>query len=220
MKPSSAAKKKSSRSLGRNAMLLNQLATPGLGSLLARRWLEGMGQLLLSLVGFGMVFLWFIRLMMGYYGQMMSEGTPQFSIPSGGIALAGAGLFAVAWFWSLFTSFSILRAGTQVSLTSLENFATGLVRLPEEQIRLSLASVPQWQRQGDAIARTYEFADFVVAMKFVNAVASLAEQAQHHPDIDIRWNKVTLALTTHDAGGLSRRDFALAQECDLQAERV
>ena len=56
--------------------------------------------------------------------------------------------------------------------------------------------------------------DFPEAMKFVNAVAEIAEQAQHHPDIDIRWNKVTLALTTHDAGGLTEKDFALARACD------
>jgi 4a-hydroxytetrahydrobiopterin dehydratase len=54
-------------------------------------------------------------------------------------------------------------------------------------------------------------------MKFVNAVAQLAEQFQHHPDMDIRWNKVTLALTTHDAGGLAEKDFALARRCDALA---
>jgi len=202
-------------------MLLNQLATPGLGSLLAKRWVEGLGQLLLAVTGFCMLFVWFIRLMASYYGQMMTEaGSAPASLPSGNLALGGAGLFALAWCWSLVTSFSIMRTSSQVSLTSLENFATGLAQLPESQILLSLASITQWQRQGDLITRTYEFADFLVAMKFVNAVASLAEQAQHHPDMDIRWNKVTLALTTHDAGGLTRRDFGLAQECDLQADRV
>ena len=54
-------------------------------------------------------------------------------------------------------------------------------------------------------------------MKFVNAVAAAAESAQHHPDIDIRWNKVTLALSTHDAGGLTEKDFALARHCDTLA---
>ena len=56
-------------------------------------------------------------------------------------------------------------------------------------------------------------------MKFVNAVAVLAEQAQHHPDLDVRWNKVTLALTTHDAGGLTEKDFALARQCDALSGR-
>jgi 4a-hydroxytetrahydrobiopterin dehydratase len=56
-------------------------------------------------------------------------------------------------------------------------------------------------------------------MKFVNAVATLAEEAQHHPDIDVRWNRVTLALSTHDAGGLTEKDFTLARQCDALARR-
>jgi 4a-hydroxytetrahydrobiopterin dehydratase len=87
-------------------------------------------------------------------------------------------------------------------------------KLSALQIKQSLAAVPDWKKHGSSIVRTYEFADFVLAIKFVNRVARLAEQACHHPDIDIRWNKVTLTLTTHDAGGLTRKDFALASECD------
>jgi 4a-hydroxytetrahydrobiopterin dehydratase len=64
------------------------------------------------------------------------------------------------------------------------------------------------------ISRTYEFTDFPEAMKFVNSVAGIAEQVQHHPDVDIRWNKVTLSLTTHDSGGLTQKDFAMARQCD------
>ncbi|MGA2871598.1 MAG: 4a-hydroxytetrahydrobiopterin dehydratase [Verrucomicrobiota bacterium] len=75
-------------------------------------------------------------------------------------------------------------------------------------------SLPHWQRTGEVISRTFQFKDFPAAMKFVDAVALVAEQVQHHPDIDIRWNKVTLALTTHDAGGLTEKDFALARKCD------
>jgi 4a-hydroxytetrahydrobiopterin dehydratase len=82
------------------------------------------------------------------------------------------------------------------------------------QIKSALAAVPQWTRQGDTVVRTFQFKDFPAAMKFVNAVAELAEQAWHHPDIDIRWNKVTLALTTHDAGGLTQKDFDLARQFD------
>jgi 4a-hydroxytetrahydrobiopterin dehydratase len=87
-------------------------------------------------------------------------------------------------------------------------------KLDAAQIKSALAALPDWQRQGDTIARTYQFKDFPAAIKFVNAVAELAERAWHHPDIDIRWNKVTLALTTHDAGGLTEKDFALAQKFD------
>ena len=89
--------------------------------------------------------------------------------------------------------------------------------LPLEALRTLGSTVPDWTRRGAVIRRTYEFTDFPLAMKFVNAVARAAERVQHHPDIDIRWNKVTLALTTHDAGGLTEKDFALARRCDALA---
>jgi len=92
-------------------------------------------------------------------------------------------------------------------------------KLTPALIKAALAETPHWKKQGAMIARTYEFKDFVAAMKFVNAVAKLAEQAWHHPDIDIRWNKVALALTTHDQGGLTAKDFALAKKFDAAARR-
>ncbi len=82
--------------------------------------------------------------------------------------------------------------------------------LDEEQITRRLAALPGWQRQGEEIRRTFAFADFKAALAFVNRVGELAEAANHHPDIDIRYSRVTLALTTHDAGGLTVRDFDLA----------
>ena len=82
------------------------------------------------------------------------------------------------------------------------------------QIKVALTTVPDWKKRGATITRTFEFKDFPAAIKFVNAVAKLAEKAWHHPDIDIRWNKVTLTLTTHDAGGLTERDFSLAKKFD------
>lgn len=85
-------------------------------------------------------------------------------------------------------------------------------------VRAALQSVPTWRRRGKVITRTYEFPDFVAALKYVNHVGRAAEKAQHHPDIDIRWNQVRLALTTHDAGGLTERDFALAARCDALAK--
>lgn len=87
-------------------------------------------------------------------------------------------------------------------------------RLDSRRIRSAMAGVPQWRRRGQVIHRTFAFKDFVAAMRFVNRVARAAEKAAHHPDIDIRWNKVRLALTTHDAGGLTEKDFALAAACD------
>ena len=87
-------------------------------------------------------------------------------------------------------------------------------KLSPSKIKPLLATVPEWTRKGATISRTFQFKDFPAAIQFVNAVAELAEQAWHHPDIDIRWNKVTLVLTTHDAGGLTEKDFALAQKFD------
>lgn len=90
-------------------------------------------------------------------------------------------------------------------------------QLTAKQIKDALRFVPRWRKQAQVIARTYEFEDFPAAIRFVNAVARLAEKAWHHPDIDIRWNTVTLALTTHDEGGLTRKDFALAERFDRLA---
>ena len=87
-------------------------------------------------------------------------------------------------------------------------------KLSAPEIKTALALVPDWKKRGATIARTFQFKDFPAAIKFVNAVARLAERAWHHPDIDIRWNKVTLTLTTHDAGGLTEKDFALAGKFD------
>jgi 4a-hydroxytetrahydrobiopterin dehydratase len=83
--------------------------------------------------------------------------------------------------------------------------------LSETEIQQRLAHLPGWERRGQEIRRTWAFADFRAAMAFVNRVAELAEAADHHPDIDVRYSKVTLALSTHDAGGLTARDFALAE---------
>jgi 4a-hydroxytetrahydrobiopterin dehydratase len=83
--------------------------------------------------------------------------------------------------------------------------------LTEAEIRARLERLPGWERRGTEIRRTWSFADFEGSMAFVTRVAELAEAADHHPDIDIRYSKVTLALSTHDAGGLTARDFALAE---------
>jgi 4a-hydroxytetrahydrobiopterin dehydratase len=78
-----------------------------------------------------------------------------------------------------------------------------------------LGRVPDWKKEGSTITRTYVFKDFPSAVRYVGKIAKLAEDAWHHPDIDIRWNKVTLVLTTHDEGGLTVKDFKLAQKFDL-----
>ena len=87
-------------------------------------------------------------------------------------------------------------------------------KLNAAAIKRALKTVPDWKQKGATISRTCHFKDFPAAIKFVNAVARLAEKAWHHPGITIRWNKVTLTLTTHDAGGLTEKDFKLARQFD------
>jgi 4a-hydroxytetrahydrobiopterin dehydratase len=84
----------------------------------------------------------------------------------------------------------------------------------ETEITSRLQSAAGWQREGADIVRLFGFEDFIQAVEFVNEVAELAEAAGHHPDIDIRYNKVRLALSSHDAGGLTQRDFDLASSID------
>ena len=83
--------------------------------------------------------------------------------------------------------------------------------LTENEIQALLPRVPGWQRQGAELRRTWTFPDFKGSMAFVNRVADLAEAANHHPDVDIRYSRVTLVLSTHDAGGLTTRHFSLAE---------
>jgi 4a-hydroxytetrahydrobiopterin dehydratase len=85
------------------------------------------------------------------------------------------------------------------------------------EIASHLPAVPAWQVLDGQLVRTFTFQDFAGALRFVNRVADLAEAASHHPDIDIRYNRVRLALTTHDAGGLTGKDFELAAAADQAA---
>ena len=212
MKPSSPGRKPVSRARAKNAAMLNLLAAPGLGSLLCRRWIAGAGQLILCVIGFIVFMVWFVKEMIQYY-DLITNDVPLQSIWL--IAATGVSLVTVSWLWSAVTSVSLLREASANNLQSLKNFAAApMPKLEDAQIVLALATVPDWNRQGDAIARTFQFKDFPAAVKFVDAVAGLAEQAWHHPDIDIRWNKVTLTLTTHDAGGLTQKDFDLARQFD------
>ncbi|HMJ90980.1 MAG TPA: 4a-hydroxytetrahydrobiopterin dehydratase [Candidatus Acidoferrum sp.] len=89
-----------------------------------------------------------------------------------------------------------------------------MAKLTSGQIKAVLPSVKDWKKQKAEIKRTFEFKDFAAAMQFVDKVARAAEKANHHPDIDIRWNKVTLALSTHSEGGLTQNDFDLARKID------
>jgi 4a-hydroxytetrahydrobiopterin dehydratase len=92
-----------------------------------------------------------------------------------------------------------------------------MAKLTGTQIKMELASTAKWKKKGNAIQRIVVLKDFAAAMKFVNAVARAAEKADHHPDIDIRWNKVTLSLSTHSAGGLTENDFEMARKINRLA---
>lgn len=83
--------------------------------------------------------------------------------------------------------------------------------LSSNEIDARLRKLSGWKLDAGKLARTFEFPDFRAALIFVNAVGDLAEEAGHHPDIDIRYNKVHLELVSHDAGGITARDFNLAE---------
>jgi len=99
-------------------------------------------------------------------------------------------------------------------------------RLTEEEVLRQLADLPGWTRAGEdrsSITARFELADFAAAMSFVNQVARAAEQMDHHPDIDIRYDRVTLVLSTHSAGGLTQLDIELAHrvldDCGLASSQ-
>lgn len=86
--------------------------------------------------------------------------------------------------------------------------------LTAKEITLHLKAAPNWAKRAKKIQRTFKFAGFLDSMAFVNRIAKRAQKLNHHPDIDIRFDQVTLTLTTHDEGGLTENDFLLAQQCD------
>lgn len=86
--------------------------------------------------------------------------------------------------------------------------------LADNEVQSRLISVPDWQVESGELVRTFLFKDFRASLAFVNRVGDLAENVGHHPDIDIRYNKVRLALVTHDAGGITQKDFDLAAAVD------
>ena len=89
-----------------------------------------------------------------------------------------------------------------------------LVKLNEAQITEQLEIHSEWVELNGQIQRTYKFENFIQSMAFINKIADYAEQVQHHPDILIRYDKVTLSVSTHDAGGITSKDFDLATKAD------
>ena len=86
--------------------------------------------------------------------------------------------------------------------------------LSRDEVDARLSALPGWQRDDDEIEKAYGFADFDRAMEFVNEVARLAREADHHPDISIKYDKVKLTLATHSEGGVTGKDLALAARID------
>mgnify|MGYP001309679587 CR=1 FL=1 len=90
--------------------------------------------------------------------------------------------------------------------------------LTSDEVTAALAEMPGWEREGDAITRQFSFdGGFMGSVGFINRVAEAAEAADHHPDLAISWNHVTVTLSTHSAGGITEKDIALAREADRLA---
>ena len=92
------------------------------------------------------------------------------------------------------------------------------VKLDRQQVAEQMQRLPEWTLKGDQIERQLTFQNFVDAMVFVNKVAEVAEELGHHPDLRIVYNRVSLALSTHDAGGLTQKDFQMAQRIESLAK--
>jgi 4a-hydroxytetrahydrobiopterin dehydratase len=90
-------------------------------------------------------------------------------------------------------------------------------RLDDERIASRLAELEGWEREGDAIAKTFKLSDFVGSVDFVNKLTGPAEEMNHHPDLSVSWNQVRVSITTHAAGGLTANDFELAKRIDALA---
>lgn len=93
-------------------------------------------------------------------------------------------------------------------------------KLSDDDIAQHLVKLPGWSRDGETLTKQYEFKDFTHALQFVNQLAQTAESINHHPDIDIRYSKVKITLTTHDSGGLTQNDIELAAASDDTADAV
>jgi 4a-hydroxytetrahydrobiopterin dehydratase len=93
-----------------------------------------------------------------------------------------------------------------------------MARLNDDEIDDGLAALPGWERAGDAIRREYVFKGFRAAIAFIDRLAEVAIAARHHPDLENHYNRVVVSLTSHDAGGVTRADLALAQGIDAVAE--
>jgi 4a-hydroxytetrahydrobiopterin dehydratase len=95
-----------------------------------------------------------------------------------------------------------------------------VAKLSDAQVERALASLPGWRREGGFIAKEFRFPTFLAGIRFVDAVALVAEAQEHHPDIHVVWTAVTLKITTHDEGGLTKWDVALAKAIEERFSRA
>jgi 4a-hydroxytetrahydrobiopterin dehydratase len=89
--------------------------------------------------------------------------------------------------------------------------------MSDDEVKERVSKLGGWEREGDALERQFEFANFVASVEFVNRVVPVAEEMNHHPDLSISWNKVTVSLSTHSEGGITENDFELATKIDSLA---
>jgi 4a-hydroxytetrahydrobiopterin dehydratase len=99
-------------------------------------------------------------------------------------------------------------------VAGVDNGAVPRPKLSDDEVRDGLTRLPGWARDGDEIVKVYELPSFMGVVEFVGRIAALAEAADHHPDLDIRYRKLRVALSTHDSGGLTAADLALAGEIE------
>jgi 4a-hydroxytetrahydrobiopterin dehydratase len=89
--------------------------------------------------------------------------------------------------------------------------------MSDDEVKDRLSKMGGWEREGDALVHQFEFANFVGSVDFVNRITPIAEEMNHHPDLEISWNKVTVSLSTHSEGGITENDFKLAAKIDSVA---
>lgn len=90
-------------------------------------------------------------------------------------------------------------------------------KLSDLEIRRALGGLPGWTRKGEALSKTYTFARFGDGIQFISRIATIADEMDHHPDIDVRYTDVTFALSTHSAGGITQKDLDLAGKIEAAA---
>ena len=91
-----------------------------------------------------------------------------------------------------------------------------MAKLSPEQITEKLKSLPAWERRGEAIAKQFTFKEFMDGIRFINRIAEIAEQMDHHPDMTVNYRRITFTLSTHDQGGITEKDIKLADAIERE----